>query len=565
MARMTGTMLKLARMATSAGPGRSIAARRMRAAYNVDEWADLPDAARDGFETNDRPVAGGAPRDWGAADVESRDLDVPSLRAGTAADWRELYEQGDVTPVDLVEALRGRIESAEFGEALYSPFASHDWERALEQAEASAERWATGESISPLDGVPVPIKDHHRVEGLPTTNGTSFFAENEGEATWDSELVRRLDEAGAIIIGKSLTTEWGLQPTGFSAHFEMPRNPYDRDHAAGGSSTGTGVAVALGFAPVGHGTDGGGSIRIPSAVNGIAGLKPTFQRVSRVGDLWGDSTLSHNGCLGRSTADLVDFLEVAAAEPDENDPATIPPDEVGEGEATGVEAWRAALTRGIDGATIGVWSRGMEAAHDRMTDPVWNALDELESEGAEIREVDIEFAEHHGGVGTMTFGAEFLGLLAEIIDDNIGQTGDDIRLMYNVFETIGLREYMQARRMRDVLRNNMAETLATVDVLAMPTTGMPAPAYPDSQTGRAVYDEEAVAKLCQFAFLMNLTGLPAGTIPCGRVDGLPVGLQFVGDAWDEASVIAAMAHCERCGVADIVEPDDFVAPGELIG
>ena len=118
------------------------------------------------------------------------------------------------------------------------------------------------------------------------------------------------------------------------------------------------------------------------------------------------------------------------------------------------------------------------------------------------------------------------------------------------FESVDIEEYMQSRQMRDVLRRNLAETIRDVDVLAMPTTGMTAPEYPSDQTGRAVYDEEAIEHLCQFAFLANLTGLPAGTAPCGWVDGLPVGIQFVGDAWDEASVFAMLAGCERAGLAD---------------
>jgi aspartyl-tRNA(Asn)/glutamyl-tRNA(Gln) amidotransferase subunit A len=552
MARFTGKTLKIARLLTGIWPIQAVAGRRMRKSYGVDTWQDLPADAKDGFETSDHPIPGRAPREWGDGG-----LDVPDGRDGVGEAWREAYREGRVTPVQAVEAIRARIEEGRFGAARHSPFVRHDWERARKQAEASAERWADGEPLSPIDGIPVPIKDHHAQAGVPTSSGTTYFADWQGPEEADSEVVGRLAEAGAVLIGKSITTEWGLQPTGFSPHVPMPRNPYEGEHAAGGSSTGTGVAVALGMAPVGLGSDGGGSIRIPSAVNGLFGLKPTYQRLSRDGDHWGRSTLGHSGPIGRSTEDLVDFLSVTGGEPHAEDPATVPPDDIDGAGPTGPEAWRRALGRGIEGATIGVWSWAMKRVDDQVGGPVEEALAVLEDEGAEVRSIDIEFGAQHQAIGTMTFGAEFLGLLADTIDRFPDQTGDDVRMIYNVFESIELEEYMESRRMRAVLRESLAEAISNVDLIAMPTTGMPAPRYPHDQTGKAVYDEEAISRLCQFAFLTNLTGLPAGSVPCGRIGELPVGLQFVGDAWDEASVLAAMAHCERAGIADIPEPPCF--------
>ncbi len=548
--RLKGKPLAILRRLVAHEPFRSIARREMGRTYGLDQLHDLPPEARDGFEERPLPVQGREQHGWHNAELPPPDPDDHRVSARHLTD---AYRDGRVTPLEVFERMADALERGAFGELVYNPYVATDLDAAREAAEASTERYRSGEPLGPLDGVPTPIKDHHEVRGLPTASGTAFMQSWEGPASRDSETVHRLREHGALVSLKAHCTEWGLQPTGFNAHVSMPRNPYDREHAAGGSSTGTSAAVAQGFAPVGLGSDGGGSIRIPSAVCGLFGLKPTYQRLSRVGDHW-MGTMSHNGPIGQSTTDLVDFLAATATPPDPDDPATLhAPDPDGF-----ADRLRRALGRGVDGARIGVWSWAFETADPALASPCWSALEALESEGAELVEIDPDYARHHQMLGTLVLGAETSGLIAEILAEFGPQTGDDVHLMAAVLSTVSGREYILANRVRSVLRHRLAETFADVDLLAAPATNATAPAYPLDDDRTAIYDEQAVRALCRFAFLANLTGIPAGVAPVGLVDGLPVGLQLMGDAWDEPSVVATLAHLERLGLTGLPEPANYL-------
>jgi aspartyl-tRNA(Asn)/glutamyl-tRNA(Gln) amidotransferase subunit A len=550
MPRLKGAALRSLLQLVDHRPFSALQRQQMSADFRLEELLALPAEARGQFDEIPDPRVGRTDHGWASADY-----DPPTTTDHREGGFRlrEAYEDGSLSPVEVLDAIVERIEADGFGELVHSPFVTVDLEGARRAAEASRERWADGEPKGPMDGIPVVIKDHHDMEGLPTGSGTAFMGRVDGTAETDSEAVRRLRGAGAILLGKTRTTEWGFQPTGFNANQVMPRNPYDRGRGAGGSSTGTGAAVALGLAPVGLGSDGGGSIRIPSSVNGIFGLKPTFQRLSRVGDHW-KGTMSHCGPLGQSTRDLVDFLSVAGGAPDPNDPATCraPADE------EPADDWRRALGRGVDGCRIGIWSWAFEAADDELTRPCWTALRALEREGAELVELEIDYADFHQGVGAIMLGVESNGMLREYFEHYSDQTGDDVDLMTGAFESITAREYMYARRTRATLRDNVADAFREVDLLAAPTTNAVGPSYPLADDRTAIYDHKATHALTRFSFLANLCGLPAGSMPVGLVDGLPVGLQLMGDAWDEASVLAAMAHAERLGLCGLPRPSRFL-------
>jgi aspartyl-tRNA(Asn)/glutamyl-tRNA(Gln) amidotransferase subunit A len=538
--------------ATETKPIQALAHRAVVETFDLDAILELPPEARRPFDERPTPVAGRPPHSWEHAGF---DAPRPGGHRESAGHIRGAYEEGRCTPVEVLEAIGTTIDRRDFGEAVHSPFVALDLERAREAAEASAERWEAGDPLGPLDGVPVPIKDHFDLKGLPTGSGTAYLERVQGPADGDSEIVRRLRETGALVYAKTQTTEWGMQPTGYNPSQAMPRNPYDRGRAAGGSSTGTAAAVALGLAPVGLGSDGGGSIRIPSTVCGLFGLKPTHQRLSREGDHW-HSTMSHAGPIGQSTRDLVDFLAVTGAKPDPQDPATAPPSDRPTGPEL-VDAWRSALGRGVDGCRIGIWSWAFEEAPSALADPCRSALRALERDGAELVDLELPYARHHQTVGAVIVGTETRAMLEQVLAEYAEETGDDLRLMMNAIGTLSAAAYMSCRRVRARLRETMAAAFRQVDLVASPTTGAVAPEYPLDEDWTAIYDEQAIQQLCQFSFLANLTGLPAGTVPAGLADGLPVGLQFIGDAWDEASVFAAMAHAERVGLTGLPKPSQY--------
>jgi aspartyl-tRNA(Asn)/glutamyl-tRNA(Gln) amidotransferase subunit A len=398
--------------------------------------------------------------------------------------------------------------------------------------------------------VPFLVKDVYDVAGLPTRLGVRV--ESDVPKAEDATLVARLRAAGAVVLGKTVLTEWGMSPIGNNAcapgddrRARMPHNVHHPGRAAGGSSTGSAVGVALGIGPVALAGDGGGSIRIPAALNGVFGIKPTFGRASRAGDGFKGS-VAHCGPIAACTLDLAHVLDATASQPDPRDPVT---------------AWAPAPPRGGFGARVGAGVRGMrvglpigewDAASAEVARLGREAVRWLEREGAAVIDVSIPLARDAAPIGYLTIGPESLAATLDHWTDprDRARLNDDLRLSFAVLSGISAAEHLDAQRLRTALRAQVAAALREVDVLAVPTTAITAPAYDEADETRAFSDPMALDGLCRFAFLANLTGVPAGTAPVGwDAEGLPVGLQIVGDAWDEHVVLGVLAHLERGGVA----------------
>jgi aspartyl-tRNA(Asn)/glutamyl-tRNA(Gln) amidotransferase subunit A len=356
-------------------------------------------------------------------------------------------------------------------------------------------------------------------------------------------------------MGTTHATENGMNPLGFNPNHPMPRNVYSADHGAGGSSTGAGVAVGLGLTPVASGGDGGGSIRVPAAHNGVFGLKPTFNRISSTGNLW-KASVGHGGPLGASAEDLVDFLQVASGL-DPEDPFT----QFATDWDTVRPTWRNALGRGIAGCRIGVLHREIADADPRIAVMVRDALAALEADGAELVDVHLDRIEVVNAIGPLIIASESAANAATDMALHRRDSSDELRLVYGLMQAVSAPLYLHARRARAGLRLRLAALIADVDVLALPTTQRLAAPYPRGN-GRQIADLTWTGAMTRFSFLGNLTGLPALSAPIGRIDGLPVGLQLVGDAWDEASVLAAGAHVQRMGLSELPAPRGYV---DLLG
>jgi aspartyl-tRNA(Asn)/glutamyl-tRNA(Gln) amidotransferase subunit A len=548
--RLRGSSLALLRALASTGAGARFLLSRMGRVYGLPELRGLPREARADLDLAPRPIAGAPARRW-----EDAGLAEEAAARGAGSRLRRAFASGAHSPVEILERVATRVEAEDFGLALHSPFICCDWERARVAARESEARYRSGSPLSSLDGLPLPIKDEHDMEGLVTGAGTAY---RKVPAETDSTLVRRLRAGGALLFAKTHATEWGMNPWGMNPHHDMPRNVYDSERGAGGSSTGAGVAVSLGLAPIAAGSDGGGSIRIPSCFSGVFGLKPTFGRVGRGGSAFGRGSVSHIGPLGPSTADLVDFLDHTAGQPDLADPPTAYADDGDEAPA----AWRAALGRGVRGCRIGVPRTEFAAATEPIQRACHAALAALEAEGAALVELDLPLADQALAVGVLSIGIECMGALRDDLVRFGARMSDDLRLSMRLMEQLPSRDYLGACRTRAALRRGVACAIAGVDVLAFPTTAIQPPVYLAEEAGVAAADASAVAGACRLAFLANLTGLPAGSVPVAVSGGLPVGLQIMGDAWDEASVLAVMAHLERIEVSAIPSPP---ARGELAG
>jgi Asp-tRNA(Asn)/Glu-tRNA(Gln) amidotransferase A subunit family amidase len=348
-------------------------------------------------------------------------------------------------------------------------------------------------------------------------------------------------------------TEFGMSPLGANPNRRMPRNPHDPARLAGGSSTGSAVAVATGVTPVSLGCDAGGSIRVPAAFCGAFGLKPTFGRIPAVGmGLPGASSMVHLGPIGVGSQELASFVELAAGA-DSGDAVSQLAPPLARGELT------AALGRGVRGLRIGVDEAEWAATDSALTTPCREALRALEAAGAVLVPVHLARARHAGAIGYMTMGIEAFSALSELRAQHLDAMGVDLQLVLSGVESFRPDDYVDAQRLRQGLRRDVAEVLRDVDLIALPSVACGAPSVTEDEARHGFLDPPLLDAVCRYAFLASLTGLPAASAPIGLdPDGMPVGLQLIGDAWDEACVLQALAALERAGVARAVAAEATV-------
>ena len=539
--RLSGVALKnLARFARTRIGGIALQ-RILRSDLGVDRLEDLADALHGDVPLDTRPHSGRAPRQHA-----SQDLPWPAPGwAPTSATLTAAYREGRLSPRDVVtralaEARRLAAQTPSVG-----PILDYADDAALAEATESERRWRERRPLGPLDGVPWAVKEQTSVRGLPRKGGTTFL-DGAGQER-DGTTVARVRAAGAITIGTTPMTEFGMTPNGANSKRAMPRNPHATDRLAGGSSTGSGVAVATGLVPFALGADGGGSIRIPSAVNGVFGIKPTWGRVSRSGDISG-GTVAHLGPLACSSVDLAHALEALSGH-DSDDPQTFaaPQREAG--------SFVAALGRGVRGMVIGVPESEWADASDAVQRAGRAALAALGKEGAKLVPLRLELARYASAIGVVVIACEARAGLRQEWRDHADDMGDDLQVSFAALDAFSAVEYLETCRLRSGLRREMAHAFESVDLIALPSTVAPAAKVSDTDMRTGFLDTKVIDGLCRFMFLGNLTGLPAASVPAGcDAAGLPVGLQLVGDAWDEATVLAAAAHLERLGVAATRRP-----------
>jgi aspartyl-tRNA(Asn)/glutamyl-tRNA(Gln) amidotransferase subunit A len=544
--RLSGAALRAIEIATRPMPIRAIVSRLLRKDLGIVAALELDESLRGPLPTSVRPACARTRRERPCAE-----LGLPAVRAWPrcGGHWVEAYRSGRLRPTEAARAALAAARALAARTPSMGPMLGWDDDRALRAAAEADERWRRDAPIGPLDGIPVVVKEEMAVAGLPRQLGSKALPA-EGEPR-DGTIVARLRQAGAVILGSTPMTEFGMSPIGCNPHRTMPRNPHDEHRVAGGSSTGSAVAVATGLVPVAIGADGGGSIRTPACLTGVFGLKPTFGLLSRTGGGLANS-VSAFGPIGASAADLAALLDACAGEDPEDD-LTLGAPRPGPG-----AFWRA-VGQGVRGLRIGVDEGEWAAAPDDVTRPGRAALRELEKEGATLVPVDVPLARHANAIGYLTIGLEELTLLRQVRRSHWEDLGLDLRISLRALADFASDDFLDGQRLRSGLRRQVAEVLRDVDLLALPTVGCTAPRVTDVEARDGFVDPPVLDALCRFAFLANLAGLPAATAPVGvGGDGMPVGLQLVGDAWDDTTVIAALAHLERTEVAAVRRPKIFV-------
>jgi aspartyl-tRNA(Asn)/glutamyl-tRNA(Gln) amidotransferase subunit A len=335
----------------------------------------------------------------------------------------------------------------------------------------------------------------------------------------------------------------------------MPHNAHDPSRLAGGSSTGSAVAVATGVVPVALGFDGGGSVRIPAALNGVFGLKPTFGRISTEGHgLSAGSSVVHVGPIGATPHDLALFL-ASACGASAGDAASVGQPALTE--ATCV----AALGRGVRGLRIGIDEVEWSAADPDVAKPARAALAALEREGASLQSIAIPLAGHASAIGYLTIGLEVCTALRELGLRHATEMEEYLQLFLSQMRAFSATDYLDAQRLRSRLREQTATALGEVDLIALPTTNSTAPPVTEREMRQGFADPAALDAISRYSYIGNLTGIPAGTAPIGAGrDGLPLGLQLLGDAWDEPTVLQGLAHLQRIGAATPMKPATHGGP-----
>jgi aspartyl-tRNA(Asn)/glutamyl-tRNA(Gln) amidotransferase subunit A len=373
----------------------------------------------------------------------------------------------------------------------------------------------------PLCSIPVAIKDLYDTKGIRTTSGSRFFADNIPQE--DAFVVQKIKKAGAQIIGKTNTHEIALGVTNNNPHYGACKNPWDITRTPGGSSGGSAVAVATEMAIAAIGTDTGGSIRIPASLCGVVGLKPTYGRVSLRGILPLSWNLDHAGPITRRVEDAALMLQVMGGY-DELDPAsvkTLPGDYYSHLKDTMKER-RIALAVGSF----------IEEADQEVLEAVRKAAQILAEQGALINEVNVDFLREGTLANALMTQADGAAVHRERMKEHPDWFGADVRQRLETGAAFTSSEYILARRTQAEVRRRCESLLNMYDTLILPTTPIAAPVLEGENA------LERARQLTRFTSPFNLTGLPALSLPCGFTkDGLPIGLQVVSRAWNEAGVL----------------------------
>jgi aspartyl-tRNA(Asn)/glutamyl-tRNA(Gln) amidotransferase subunit A len=451
-----------------------------------------------------------------------------TLRDWTIESAGAAFRSAELSPVALTEMTLAAIEELNPQLNAYLTVLA---ESARAEARAAEAAFKRGEDRGPLQGIPIALKDLYDVAGVRTTAGSIILADNIAAA--DSAVTERLRAGGAVLLGKLHLHEWATGVTSINPHFGPCRNPWDPARIPGGSSGGSAAALAAGLCLGSYGSDTGGSIRIPAALCGVVGLKPTRGRVSLRGVVPLSWSLDHAGPLARSVRDAAILLQaVAGYDPD--DPGSIdwPVDNYVKADAH---------APGLAGLHVLVPDNYFfETGDPVVLGLASEAVRVLERLGARVEHLRLPGIEELSAFSTTMNLSDAATYHAEHLRSRPDDIGADVLARYRIGQAKSATDYSEARQQQRIWRRRLERSLEGATVLATPST--PLAALP-IQNSEAL---EAARRLTSFTAPFNLTGLPAISVPCGfTTDGLPAGLQLVGRPWAEALVLQVAEAYER--------------------
>lgn len=446
----------------------------------------------------------------------------------TLAEQARLIGSREVSPVEVVDSTLRQIEQVD---GRVNGFITVTAESARSAAREAEREIARGGYRGPLHGIPIALKDLFYTRGLRTTAGSRILRDFVPDE--DATVVTRLRDAGAVMVGKTNMHEWAFGATNTNPHFGDVHNPWDMDRVSGGSSGGSAAAVAACMASAALGSDTGGSIRIPAALCGVVGLKPTYGRVSRYGAIPCAWSLDHVGPLCRTAEDAAIVMSaIAGADP--RDPASS---------REPVPDYRADLSRGISGLKIGVLREYLSGPTDpEVSTAFQTALGVLRQLGAGIEEVSVPEVRFAVAASTTIMSAEASSYHEEYLRTRPEDYGEDIRDRLEMGLLMAATDYVKAQRVRRMMIDRFLGLFRQYDALVCPTEPATAPRFDQGTVQFGETAEPRGTTLVRHTRLFNLTGLPAASVPCGFAsNGLPVALQIAAAPFAEGTVLR-IAH-----------------------
>ncbi|MBN2420299.1 MAG: Asp-tRNA(Asn)/Glu-tRNA(Gln) amidotransferase subunit GatA [Deltaproteobacteria bacterium] len=469
----------------------------------------------------------------------------------SAVELARLLKQREISSREVTESVFKRIDEKD---TAINAYITKTREIAFRQADEADRRFAGGEDISPLNGIPIALKDNLCTQGIKTTCASRIL-ENY-IPTYNATAVNKVIGDGAVIIGKTNLDEFGMGSSTENSFIGPTRNPVNTDYVPGGSSGGSAAAVASGEAIIALGTDTGGSIRQPSAFCGITGIKPTYGRVSRYGLISYASSLDQIGVLGKNAEDCAMMLNCICGH-DKRDTTSADinkPD------------FSASFDKGIKGIRAGLPKEYFVEGLDKgIRDSVMDAVRRLEKNGMEIEEISLPHASHAISSYYLVATAEASSNLARYDGVKYGlraEAGaDDSIMMYENTRSKGFGSevkrrimlgtyvlsagyydayYLKGQRVRNLIKTDFDRAFEKVDCIITPTT----PCLP-FKIGEKMADPLQMYLVDIYTVSLNLSGLPGISVKCGEIDGLPAGMQIIGRPFDEGMILRVANGYEK--------------------
>ncbi|XP_041002917.1 fatty acid amide hydrolase-like [Juglans microcarpa x Juglans regia] len=482
---------------------------------------------------------------------ENRTVKSDSFHRWTILDYSRAYRSREITPRMVAERFIEAVRESSSPPLQMSFFINYNVEDILKQATESTLRYERGQPISFLDGIPIAIKDEIDCSPYPTTGGTKWLHKVRS-CTDDACCVKRLRSCGAILVGKTNMHELGAGTSGINPHYGATRNPYDISKISGGSSGGSAAVVASGLCPAALGVDGGGSVRMPAALCGVVGLKPTFGRIPHSGVFPLNWTVGMVGILAGTIEDA--FIVYAAMS------GRLPSDQPTSSVQPKVYFPLLNSTEPISDVKLAKYAEWFNDCSDDIRICCSQSLDKLKKHyGWKVVDVTIPEIESMRLAHYSTIASECSTSLSSHLEKlDPAESGWDIRVGLGVYGAFSSKEYIKAQQIRNRQMQFHMKIFAQADVIVSPTTGVTAYPIKDDAVETGELDYINGAALVRYSIAGNFLGLPAVTVPVGYDKfGLPIGMQFIGRPWSEPTLIHIASAMQALCMSEYRKPEVF--------